>query len=318
MEPATTPVTPRCVLGCAALAGLYRPVAEEEAQAALEAAWELGVRRFDTAPHYGVGLSEERLGRFLRTKPRDSFTISTKVGRLLVDDPAAVDGTDEFYGTPRRSRRRDYTADGVLRSLEESLERLGLDRVDLALVHDPEDFMDQALDEAAPALSRLRAEGVLNGYGVGTNVTGTARRFVSETDVDTVMIAGRYSLLDRRAEEGLLDLCHDRDIRVLAAAVLNSGILVDPAPGARFNYAPAPDWLLAAARHMDGACAAHDLPLRAAALQFPVRHPAVDAVVLGAGSEATVRDSVAWLRAPVPDELWAELDALLPEQDRLP
>lgn len=306
------------VFGCAALGGLYRPITEEEAHAALAAAWDLGVRRFDTAPHYGVGQSEEYLGAFLRTKPRDAYVLSTKVGRLLVDDPDAVDGTDGFWGVPARRRIRDYTADGVRRSLAASLDRLGLDRVDVVLVHDPEDHLDQAVGEAAPALAALRDEGVVDGFGVGTNFTHVAERFVRDTAAGHVMIAGRYSVLDRRAERSLLPACAERGVRVQVAGVLNSGLLADPRPGAPFNYAPAPDWLVDVARRMAAACQAHGVTLRAAALQFPTRHPAVDAVVTGAGRVASVRDTHEQLAATVPDELWAELDALVPDPDDLP
>ncbi|GAA2725225.1 aldo/keto reductase [Cellulomonas aerilata] len=306
------------VFGCAALGGLYRPSSREEAHAALGAAWELGFRRFDTAPHYGVGLSEEYLGEFLRGRPRDSFTLSTKVGRLLVDDPTVADGTDGFFGAPARRRVTDYSADGVRRALEESLERLGLDRVDVVLVHDPEDHLDAAVREAAPALARLRDQGVVTGYGVGTNYAHVAERFVRETDADHVLVAGRYSLLDRRAERGLLQACAERGVQVLAGGVLNSGLLADPRPGAPFDYAPAPERLLDAARRMAAACRARGLSLRAAALQFPTRHPAVGAVVTGAGRADEVRDTVDQLRAAVPDDLWAELDTLVPDQDLLP
>lgn len=306
------------VFGCAALGGLYRPISREEAHAALAAAWDLGVRRFDTAPHYGVGQSEEYLGEFLRGKPRDEFVLSTKVGRLLVDDPTAADGTDGFFGVPARSRVRDYSADGVRRSIDASLGRLGLDRVDVVLIHDPEDHMDQALAEAAPALAGLRDGGVISGFGVGTNFTDVAERVVRETAADTVMIAGRYSVLDRRAERTLLPACAERGVTVLAAGVLNSGLLVDPRPGAPFNYAPAPDWILEAAQRMATACRARGVTLRAAALQFPTRHPAVDAVVTGAGRPASVRDTDVQLRTTIPDDLWAELDALVPDLDRLP
>ena len=306
------------VFGCAALGGLYRPVSREEAHATLRAAWDLGVRSFDTAPHYGVGQSEEYLGDFLRDKPRDSFTVSTKVGRLLVDDSTVVDGTDGFFGTPARSRVLDYSADGVRRSLEESLGRLGLDRVDLVFVHDPEDHMAQAVGEAAPALAEMREAGRITGFGVGTNYTEVAERFVRETAADTVMIAGRYSVLDRRAERTLLAACADRGVRVLAAGVLNSGLLADPRPGAPFNYAPAPDWLIDTARRMAAACEAQGVTLRAAALQFPTRHPAVDAVVTGAGRVSSVRDAHEQLQVPIPDDLWVELDGLVPDQDLLP
>jgi D-threo-aldose 1-dehydrogenase len=306
------------VFGTAAVGGLYRPVTPEDAHATLQAAWDLGVRSFDTAPHYGVGRSEELLGEFLRDKPRDAFTLSTKVGRLLVEDPAAVDGTEGFFGTPARSRVRDYTADGVRRSLDESLQRLGLDRVDVVLVHDPEDHLVQALDEAAPALAELQGQGVITGFGVGTNVTGVAERFVAETAADHVLIAGRYTVLDRRAERSLLPACARRGVVVLAGGVLNSGLLADPRPGSPFDYAPAPEWLVDVAQRMASACAARGIALRAAAMQFPTRHPAVGAVVTGAGTVAEVRDTHDQLGVPVPVELWAELDALLPDQSRLP
>jgi D-threo-aldose 1-dehydrogenase len=307
------------VFGCAALGGLYRPITEEDAHETLETAWQLGARAFDTAPHYGVGQSEEYLGAFLRTKPRRSFTISTKVGRLLVDDPDAIDGTDGFFGAPLRSRVRDYSADGVRRSLEQSLARLGLDRVDTVLVHDPEVNLRQALDEAAPALSALRGEGVIDSYGVGTNFSAVAEAFVRETDADRIMIAGRYSVLDRRAEHDLLALSRDRGTRVLVAGVLNSGLLADPdRPGAMFNYEPAPEWLVQAAREMAGACARYGVTLRAAALQFPLRHPDIEDVVTGAGRVASVRDTHDQLAVPIPAALWDELDDLVPDQAQLP
>lgn len=306
------------VMGCAAIAGLYQPVTADDALATLEAAWERGVRAFDTAPHYGAGRSEELLGEFLRTKPRNSFTLSTKVGRILVDDPDAVDGADGFFGASRRSRVRDYSAAGVRRSLDASLLRLGLDRIDVVLIHDPEDHLDQAIDEAAPALSALRAAGTISGYGVGTNYADVAERVVRDCDADTVMIAGRYSLLDRRAERDLLPICAERGVSVLAAGVLNSGLLVDPRPGAPFNYEPAPDWLVDAGRRMAGACEGHGVPLRAAALQFPVRHAAIGSVVVGPGRVESVHDTFDQLDVPIPESLWDELDTLVPDQSRLP
>lgn len=307
------------VFGCAALGGLYRPTTEEAAHASLEVAWRLGVRKFDTAPHYGVGQSEEFLGSFLRTKPRDAYSVSTKVGRVLVDDPHAVDGTDGFFGTPRRSRVRDYSAEGVQRSLEESLVRLGLDRVDTVFIHDPEAHMQQALDEAAPVLSALRGEGAIDSYGVGTNFTEVAETFIRETDTDRIMIAGRYSVLDRRAEDSLLALCRENGIRVLVAGVLNSGLLIDPnRAGATFNYEPAPDWLVSIARQMAEACTRYDVSLRAAALQFPLRNPDIEDLVTGAGRVASVHDTHEQLAVRIPPALWDELDHLAPDQTMLP
>lgn len=298
------------VFGGAAIGGLYRAVDEAQAQAALAAAWHHGWRAFDTAPHYGVGLSEERVGRFLAGRPRAEFVLSTKVGRLLVDDPAALDGTDSFYGTPRRRRTPDYSFDGALRSFEQSLARLGLDRVDLLLIHDPDDHVQQALNGAYPALERLRAEGTVGAIGVGVNDAQLAETFVRQTDIDVVMIAGRYSLLDRQAGDSLLPTCADRGVHVVAAGVFNSGLLADPQRQATFDYHAAPRELLDRALAMQAACRRHRVTLRAAALQFPLRHPGVGAVVTGPASADLVTDAAEQLAVAVPEELWAELDRL--------
>lgn len=300
------------VQGGAAFGGLYAPTDSDTVRAALQTAWDLGIRAFDTAPHYGVGLSEERLGSFLTDQPRNEFVLSTKVGRLLVEDPTAPTQAEGFAGTPGRRRVHDYSAAGVRRSLEESLDRLGLDRIDLALIHDPEDFLEAALHEAAPALSALRAEGVIGGYGVGTNYTEVALRFAQQTDLDHVMIAGRYTLLERGAETELLPACLEREIAVLAAGVLNSGLLADPArPDAHYNYERAPQHLVEAAQRLADACQRRGVSLRAAALQFPRRHPGVSAVVLGAGTAEEVRDSHQQLQVRIPDDLWVGLDELV-------
>ncbi|MFE9578180.1 aldo/keto reductase [Nocardia sp. NPDC006044] len=294
------------VLGGAGYAGLFRAVSEEDAQAGLAAAWDAGIRAFDTAPHYGAGSSEERLGRFLRS--RSEYTVSTKVGRLLYDDPSAPDGVDDFYGAPKRARLRDYSAAGVRQSVADSLDRLGLDRIDLLLIHDPDEYQAEALAGAMPELTRMRAAGVVSGIGVGVNDVDVALRFVRETAIDHVLIAGRYTLLDRRAETELLPECARRGIRVLVAGVLNSGILADPRHGATFDYRPAQRHTIERARTMDRLCAKYDVPLRAAALQFPRRNPAVAATVIGAGTETEVEDTIAMLNIAVPEDLWHELD----------
>ncbi|MFI9403063.1 aldo/keto reductase [Nocardia sp. NPDC052316] len=296
------------VLGGAAYAGLFRAVDEEAAQAGIAAAWDAGIRAFDTAPHYGAGSSEERLGRFLRSRPRSEYTVSTKVGRLLYADPSAPDGVDDFYGAPKRARRRDYSAVGVRRSLEDSLERLGLDRIDLLLIHDPDDHQEQALAEALPELERMRAAGIVAGIGVGVNDAEVALRFVRETGIDHVLIAGRYTLLDRRAEAELLPECARRDVRVLVAGVLNSGILADPWRSATFDYRPAQRHIVERAQAMARICAKYDVALRAAALQFARRNPAVGATVIGAGTAVEVADTIAMLNTTVPEDLWHELD----------
>ncbi|MFJ7043458.1 aldo/keto reductase [Streptomyces sp. NPDC101112] len=298
--------------GAAGIGNLYRPVTDEEAAAAIDAAWDAGIRTFDTAPHYGLGLSERRLGEALRDRPRDTYTVSTKVGRLLVPADGDGDGDDlaNGFAVPATLRRVwDFSADGVRRSLEASLDRLGLDRVDIVLLHDPDDHAEQALDEAYPALERLRGEGVVGAIGVGMNQSALPARFLRETDIDVVLLAGRYTLLE---QEGLTELLPEAAVRgrsVLIGGVLNSGLLTDPAPGATYDYAPAPESVLDRARRLKAVTERHGVPLRAAALHFPLGHPAVASVLTGARSTDEVRDTVEQLRAPVPATLWDELRA---------
>jgi len=292
----------RLVFGGASIGGLYEPVSEETACATLAAAWEAGIRAFDTAPHYGVGLSERRIGDFLAGRPRDEFTVSTKVGRLLV--PAGVpveDGTDDFYGTPAFSRVRDYSRDGVRRSVEESLARLRLDRIDIALIHDPDDYLPQAADETYPALAELRDQGVIGAIGAGMNYPDPLAWLVTRLDLDCVMVAGRYTLLDTSAAAGLFPLCQQRGVQVLAASVFNSGIL---AGGPHYDYAAAPADVVQRVGYLREVCARYGVPLAAAALQFVLRHPAVTAAVVGARTPAEIRADVAYLTTPIPAPLW--------------
>ncbi|WP_060885841.1 aldo/keto reductase, partial [Streptomyces caniscabiei] len=254
--------------GAAGIGNLFRPVPDEEAAAAIDAAWDAGIRTFDTAPHYGLGLSERRLGAALRGRPRESYTISTKVGRLLVEN-SAPEGDDlaNGFAVPATHRRVfDFTADGVLRSLDASLARLGLDRVDVVLLHDPDDHVEQALSEAYPALERLRDEGVVGAIGVGMNQCAAPARFLRETDIDVVLLAGRYTLLE---QEGLAELLPEATARgrsVLIGGAFNSGLLIDPKPGATYDYAPAPTPVLDRALRLRAVTERHGVPLRAAAL----------------------------------------------------
>jgi D-threo-aldose 1-dehydrogenase len=300
------------VFGAAPIAGLYAPVSEETAAGTLAAAWAAGIRAFDTAPHYGVGVSERRLGAFLAGQPRDEFTVCTKVGRLLVPAAGDVQGEEGFYGIPPLTRVRDYSRDGVRRSLEESLDRLGLDRVDIVLIHDPDDFMEQAAGEAYPALASLRDQGVVRAIGAGMNSASALAWLAERCDLDCVLAAGRYTLLDQSAAEALFPLCQRRGVAVLAAGVFNSGILADPDDGGTYDYAPAPPAVVARARRMRDACARHGVPLPAAALQFTLRHPAVTAAVVGARSAEEITEDVSYLSIPVQDVLWAELDRIRP------
>jgi D-threo-aldose 1-dehydrogenase len=303
-------------LGTAPLGNLFAPVAETDAEATVRAALAAGLSYLDTAPHYGVGLAERRLGRVLAGLPREAFTISTKVGRLLRPlAPGETADPEGFAGVPPAKRVWDLSRDGVRRSLEESLTRLGLDRVDILLLHDPDDHEREAYDQAFPALAELRDQGVVGAVGAGMNQAEMLTRFVRDLELDLVLVAGRYSLLDQRALAELLPTCAARGTAVVIGGVFNSGLLADPRPGATFDYAPAPPELVARAVRLGEVCARHGVPLRDAALAFPFGHPAVTSVLVGARSPGEVEDAVASFGRPVPSDLWAELAAtgLLPE-----
>ena len=302
-------------LGTAPLGNLYAPVAEEDAAATVGSALEAGLTYVDTAPHYGLGLAERRLGRLLAGVPRDRFVVSTKVGRLVRPlAPGETADPEGFADSPPGRRVWDLSGDGVRRSLEESLERLGLDRVDILLLHDPDDHEREAYEQAFPALIELRDQGVVTAIGAGMNQAEMLTRFVRDLDIDVVLVAGRYSLLDQRALAELLPTCAARGTAVVVGGVFNSGLLADPRPGATFDYAPAPPELVDRAARLAEVCARHGTPLRAAALAFPFGHPAVTSVLVGARSAAEVQDAVACFEWPVPGELWADLVAtgLLP------
>ncbi|GAB2964814.1 aldo/keto reductase [Streptomyces pseudoechinosporeus] len=307
--------------GAAALGNLYTPVDEDEALAAVDSAWDVGIRYFDTAPHYGLGLSERRLGAALRTRPRHEFTISTKVGRLLRPDgtgsPIASAG---FDASAALRRVWDFTADGVRRSLDESLDRLGLDRVDMVYLHDPDDHAEVAFTEAYPALERLRAEGMVGAIGVGMNQSAMPARFLRDTDIDAVLLAGRYTLLDQDGLHEVLPEAAARGKGVVIGGVFNSGLLADPKPGAAYDYAPAPEAILTRALHLQKITRRHNVPLRAAALRFALTHPAVTTVLLGARSSYEVKDAHTLLAHPIPAAMWTDLrsEGLLPESVPVP
>lgn len=305
------PATTRLGLGTAALGGLYEAVSADDARNALDTAYDLGVRLFDTAPLYGYGLAEARTGEALRSRDRD-FVLSTKVGRLLrVDappDPSQQHHGESFYrGAPALNPLIDFSAAGVERSLAESRQRLGFDRIDVVYVHDPESNPDRALGEAYPALAAMRRAGEIRAIGAGSRQLEVLARFARETDCDCLLLAGCYTLLDASAADELLPLCQARGVRVVAGGVFNSGVLAQPRPGARFDYVPAPESVLARARELDEVCRAFDVPLMAVAMQFTAAHPAVTALLIGARSSAEVRQCVDLFVLDVPEGLWAEL-----------
>jgi D-threo-aldose 1-dehydrogenase len=295
----------RLGVGGGPLGGLFSPVSAEAAEAVIERAWEQGLRLFDVAPLYGHGRTERFVGRVLRTKPRDEFVLSTKVGRLLRAEAAGE--PSDFAETEGVGPVFDFSAIGVRRSLEESLERLGLDRVDVVYLHDPEDHLDQAMQEALPELARLRDEGVVKAIGVGSNRAETVVRFVREADLDCVLLANRLTLLDRSGEDEALPLCTERNVEVIAGGVFNSGVLASPRAATTYEYAPVPDDVRARAVELEQICAGYGVPLAAAAVQFPLRHPAVAAVVVGVRSVAELDENIAAFHAPLPAELWNEL-----------
>ena len=311
--------------GAAALGNLFVPVADEDARATMAAAIEGGLRYFDTAPYYGYGLSERRVGNGLTHLPADAYVLSTKMGRLLRADAARPAG-GEFADPLPFGAVFDYSRDGALRSLEDSLQRLGLAHVDIALVHDLDPTVHddhesferrfaEAVEGALPALSELRAGGVVSAIGLGINDWRTAERFLEAADLDVVLLAGRYTMLEQAAAETFLPNCAARGVSVIIGGPFNSGILAQgpsggaqgPHGGAMYNYAPAAPAIIERVRRIDDICAGHGVPLAAAALQFSLGHPAVVSVIPGMRNAAEVTGNIALMNLPIPSDCWREL-----------
>ena len=305
-------------LGAAQFGNLFRETSDEQAEGAVSSAWQGGVRYFDTAPHYGLGLSERRLGRLLKDFPRDEFVVSSKVGKLLVPSPESADRLDDQgFVVPASTRREwDFSRDGILRSLESTLERTGLDSIDIVYLHDPDDHLDQALGEGIQTLIELREQGVVRAVGAGMNQSEALAALIRAADVDLVMLAGRYTLLEQGAADDLLPLALDRGVGVVIAGVYNSGLLSSPRPAAdaKYDYADAPSELIARANAIADVCEAHGVTLPEAALAFPLLHPAVVSVVVGARDAGQMTGNLERYGTTIPPELWAELHAasLLP------
>lgn len=305
-------------LGAAQFGNLNRETTDEASTAAVDRAWEAGIRYFDTAPHYGLGLSERRLGAALAGRPRDEFVLSTKVGRLLVPDPHGTGRTDdEGFVVPATTRRQwDFSRDGVLRSVEESLVRLGLDRIDVAYLHDPDDHWGAASTTGVGALIELRDQGVLRAVGAGMNQSAMLTELVRRCDVDVVMLAGRLTVLDQTALADLVPVVAERGVGIVAAGVYNSGILASPTvpDDAHFNYTQAPAELLARARAIAAVAGEFGVTVPELAVQYALAFDVVASVVLGTRTAAHVDAAVERYRATVPAELWTALVAqgLLP------
>ena len=309
---------PRVGLGTAVLGNFQQAISDDDAIAVIEQALADGVRYLDTAPLYGHGLAEQRVGRAIAKTPRENLIVSTKVGRLLRegaprDESQYADGVPYYLDVPSTGPMWDFSYDGIRRSVEESLQRLGLDRVDVLHLHDPDDHLAEAASTGYRALRDLRAEGVVRAIGAGMNNSGPLAELVRECDLDAVLLAGRYTLLDQSAMTDLLPLCEQRGVSVVIGGVLNSGILVDPVPGAHFDYRPADADVLAKASALQAICRRHEVPMAAAALQFPLAHPRVCTVLVGPRTIDELQMDLSLFDVEIPPRLWADLrrDGLL-------
>lgn len=312
--------THRLSFGCSGLAGLYRPISDHDVDQVLTAAWDRGIRYFDTAPHYGNGASEHRLGQFLRG--RTDWVLSTKVGRVLqpdVDPPAVVNG---FHNALPFQQRFDYSYDGIMRSVEDSFQRLGLNRIDILYVHDIGDpgvgtdtpgHMRDLLTGGARALADLKASGVAQAVGLGVNTVEVCEAVMGRMPLDLILLAGRYTLLDRSAER-MFPALRRHGIKLVMGGVFNSGILATgPVVGAHYDYAPASPEVLARTAALEAVCADYDVRLAAAALQFPARSDVVVSTLIGTSKASSLLRNVAQAQIPLPDELWQDLDAVAHE-----
>lgn len=308
-------VLPTLGYGAANVGNLFRELTDDESWAVLEAAWDAGIRYYDTAPHYGLGLSERRLGAFLQTKPRDEYVLSTKAGRLLRPNPGYGGGLDtpnDFHVPADRMRVWDFTEAGIRASIAESQDRLGIERIDLLYLHDPERHnLRLALELAFPALERVRADGLVGAIGIGSMVTEALARAVRGADLDFAMVAGRYTLLEQPAAAAVLPACEERGTGIVAASVFNSGLLAqsEPRRDGRYEYGQLPDELWNRLVRIADICREHDVPLAAAAIQFPLRAQIVKSVVVGGSRPAQLRQNAEYAAMPLPEQLWQELEA---------
>lgn len=304
----------RVGFGCAPIGNLLSEVTEADAQAAIRAAFDDGVRFIDAAPFYGYGLAEERAGRALAGRPRADYVVSTKVGRLIrkgTRGGAEVFGNNQsFYvANPEMHLELDYSYDGVMRSLEDSLRRWNVDRIDILHIHDPDDHFDEAVNGAFRALDKLRSDGTISAVSAGMNQWEMLSRFMDHGRFDCFLLAGRYSLLDQTALPEFLPKCAEKGVDVIAGGVFNSGLLANPVRGATFNYVSAPDAMIEKALRLKAVCERHGVSLKAAAIQFPLGHPVVKSILTGVRTKAEWDENRASLGVAIPPDLWAELKA---------
>lgn len=301
----TDVVVTRLGLGTAPLGGWPEATDPDVAVATIEAAMTAGLRLVDTAPLYGHGLSETWIGQTLSGRPRADFTLATKVGRLLRPVPAVEPVL--FKGTPPVSPVPDFTHEGIVQSLHESLERLGMDWVDIAHLHDPDDYHDEAVSVAYPALRELRDQGKIRAIGAGMTQSEMLTSFARERAFDCFLVAGRYTLLEQGALDALLPACREHHISLIAGGVYNSGVLINPSPDSYYDYAPATADMIERSRLINEVCDRHGVPVKAAALQFPLGHPAVACVVTGARNPQELEENIDAFNFSIPQDLWKDL-----------
>lgn len=304
--------------GAAPIGNFLRPISEDVSDAMVQRAWDHGMRYFDTAPYYGHGLSEARLGHSLRWKPRNEFVISSKVGRLLMPAPRKEIDFAPWVNALPNICHFDYSYAGTMRSFEDSLQRLGLEHIDILFIHDADAFthgpekakhyFNQAMDGCYPALVKLKEQGLVKAIGVGINNWDIMLDFMKAGDFDCLLMAGRYTLLEQEPLDELLPLCEKRGAAIVIGGGLNSGILATGAvPGAKYNYAPAPEHIMDKVRRIEVVCKTHGVPLAAAALQFLLAHPAVAAHVPGTRTVEQMDQNAAWISHPIPKDFWNDL-----------
>ena len=303
------PSVTRIGLGCAPFGNLFTEVSDDDVQATVDAAWEGGVRFFDTAPLYGHGLSEIRLGKALAKYPRDQYVLASKVGRLLRKSAEQISPTI-FKNVPLLEPIFDYSRDAVLASIDESLNRLNVDYLDVVHVHDPDDYEDWVINEAFPTLIQLRDEGVVKAVGCGMNQTNSLTRFVHEVDLDCLLLAGRYTILDNSSGTELLQLCREKNIGVVLGGVFNSGLLANPEMNKTFDYVDASPEILGKAQSMAGLAQSHGVSLAHAAVQFGLRHAGVSSIVIGARTRNEMNDDLSYAAEVIPQEFWDALETL--------
>lgn len=310
---------PRISFGASGIAGMYNAVSVEQGQDVLQTAWDSGLRFFDVAPHYGQGLAERRLGDFLRNKPSSEWILSTKVGRILTPSKNPVAPLNGFQDPLPFDQHYDYSYDGIMRSVEDSFQRLGVNKIDIVFVHDIGDvthgkdapkYFEQLTTTGHKALSQLKAEGTIQAIGLGVNEVEVCEALIDKMEMDLILLAGRYTLLEQVGAKNLMERCREHDVRLVIGGVFNSGILATGAvEGAHYNYQLAPTEIMERVAKIEKVCAHHNVPLVAAALVYPERNDLVASTLIGTAKSSSLTRNMDLLKLSIPEQLWTDLAA---------